>query len=130
MKRMFMALALSALGIDPARPSVLFVGRITRQKGLTHLLDAALESHIGTWDAKLAVLAAGMITSRQGWIELPYVPCPAGPSEFARNLHHHVSKKGRKIAFATGLSFRDSTNRDQAVGFYANRNHFACGNMQ
>ena len=29
-------------GIDPARPTVLFVGRITRQKGLTHLLDAAL----------------------------------------------------------------------------------------
>ena len=28
-------------GIDPARPSVVFVGRITRQKGLTHLLDAA-----------------------------------------------------------------------------------------
>jgi 2-dehydro-3-deoxygalactonokinase len=70
--------------------------------------DAALESHIGKWDTKLPVLAAGMITSRQGWIELPYVPCPAGPSEFARNLHHHVSKKGRKIAFATGLSFRDS----------------------
>ena len=30
-------------GIDPERPSVVFVGRITRQKGLTHLLDAALE---------------------------------------------------------------------------------------
>jgi starch synthase len=28
-------------GIDPARPSVVFVGRITRQKGLAHLLDAA-----------------------------------------------------------------------------------------
>jgi starch synthase len=28
-------------GIDPARPSVVFVGRITRQKGLVHLLDAA-----------------------------------------------------------------------------------------
>ena len=28
-------------GVDPGRPSVLFVGRITRQKGLTHLLDAA-----------------------------------------------------------------------------------------
>ena len=28
-------------GIDPARPSVIFVGRITRQKGLTHLLAAA-----------------------------------------------------------------------------------------
>jgi len=28
-------------GIDPARSSVVFVGRITRQKGLAHLLDAA-----------------------------------------------------------------------------------------
>src|SRR3954447_2541927 len=28
-------------GIDPSRPYVLFVGRITRQKGLEHLLDAA-----------------------------------------------------------------------------------------
>jgi starch synthase len=28
-------------GIDPARPSVVFVGRITRQKGLVHLLEAA-----------------------------------------------------------------------------------------
>ena len=30
-----------ALGVDPAKPSVLFVGRITRQKGLPYLLKAA-----------------------------------------------------------------------------------------
>ena len=29
------------LGLDPGRPSVVFVGRITRQKGLPHLLRAA-----------------------------------------------------------------------------------------
>ena len=29
------------LGIDPDRPSVVFVGRITRQKGITYLLQAA-----------------------------------------------------------------------------------------
>ena len=28
-------------GVDPHRPIVVFVGRITRQKGMTHLLDAA-----------------------------------------------------------------------------------------
>lgn len=33
--------ALDRLGIDPARPYVLFVGRIARQKGITHLLAAA-----------------------------------------------------------------------------------------
>jgi alpha-maltose-1-phosphate synthase len=42
-------------GIDPARQSVVFVGRITRQKGLTHLLDAALAIDA---DAQL-VLCAG-----------------------------------------------------------------------
>ena len=31
------------LGVDPTRPSVVFVGRITRQKGVPHLLRAALE---------------------------------------------------------------------------------------
>jgi starch synthase len=31
-----------SLGIDPSRPFVLFVGRITRQKGLIHLLRAAV----------------------------------------------------------------------------------------
>ena len=42
-------------GIDPERPSVVFVGRITRQKGLAHLLEAAPSFHP---DAQL-VLCAG-----------------------------------------------------------------------
>jgi starch synthase len=32
--------ALTKYGVDPASPYVLFVGRITRQKGVTHLVDA------------------------------------------------------------------------------------------
>lgn len=34
---------LERLGVDPNRPSVVFVGRITRQKGVPHLLRAALQ---------------------------------------------------------------------------------------
>jgi len=42
-------------GVDPAQPSVVFVGRITRQKGVTHLLDAALQIN----PAAQLVLCAG-----------------------------------------------------------------------
>jgi alpha-maltose-1-phosphate synthase len=46
---------LERYGVDPAKPSVVFVGRLTRQKGVTHLLDAALDIDP---DAQL-VLCAG-----------------------------------------------------------------------
>jgi starch synthase len=47
--------ALERHGVDPGLPTVLFVGRITRQKGIVHLLDAGLEIDP---DAQL-VFAAG-----------------------------------------------------------------------
>jgi len=47
--------ALERNGVDPSRPAVVFVGRITRQKGVPYLLDAALEFDEG---AQL-VLCAG-----------------------------------------------------------------------
>ncbi|MFJ1541420.1 glycogen synthase [Micromonospora chalcea] len=45
---------LDRLGIDPARPSVVYVGRITRQKGLPYLLRAARELPA---DVQLVLLA-------------------------------------------------------------------------
>jgi len=47
--------ALGPLGIDPEKPSVVFVGRMTRQKGIEHALDAAV--HIDP--AAQVVLCAG-----------------------------------------------------------------------
>ncbi len=47
--------ALRKYGIDPMRPYILFVGRITRQKGVTHLLDAVPQMPPGTQ----VVLCAG-----------------------------------------------------------------------
>ena len=46
--------ALGRLGIDPSLPTVVFLGRITRQKGLAHLLDAA--GHLPD-DTQLVLLA-------------------------------------------------------------------------
>ena len=46
-------------GIDPDRPLVIFVGRMTRQKGLPYLLKAAHAFHPG---AQLAVLASAADT--------------------------------------------------------------------
>src|SRR6202044_1257258 len=47
--------ALTAYGVDPSIPYVLFVGRITRQKGVTHLVDAIRYLPAGTQ----VVLCAG-----------------------------------------------------------------------
>jgi starch synthase len=47
--------ALKEYGVDPSMPYVLFVGRITRQKGVTHLVDAIRYMPSGTQ----VVLCAG-----------------------------------------------------------------------
>jgi starch synthase len=47
--------ALVKYGVDPAKPYVLFVGRITRQKGVTHLVEAIQYLPAGTQ----VVLCAG-----------------------------------------------------------------------
>jgi 2-dehydro-3-deoxygalactonokinase len=71
--------------------------------------EATLELHIGGWDRSLPVLAAGMITSRQGWIERPYMECPADAGDLARALYQHKTNAGRVIHFATGLHYRSDT---------------------
>jgi alpha-maltose-1-phosphate synthase len=50
-------------GIDPTRPLVVFVGRITRQKGIVHLLEAAM--HIDP-SAQLVLLAGAPDTAEIG----------------------------------------------------------------
>jgi 2-dehydro-3-deoxygalactonokinase len=46
-------------------------------------------------------LISGMAGSRQGWVEAPYVACPAGPDELRQRLHW--IEPGR-IAIVPGLS--------------------------
>jgi 2-dehydro-3-deoxygalactonokinase len=72
---------------------------------------ATLKRLIGKWlDAhpSLPVIASGMVGSRHGWREAPYVPLPAGPRDVAAHLTE-VEAEGRRVVLAAGLSYVDKT---------------------
>lgn len=49
---------------------------------------AALRAEIGDWlgAGRPRILLSGMVGSRQGWREAPYLPCPAGAADLAAAL--------------------------------------------
>ncbi|MFI4931445.1 MAG: 2-dehydro-3-deoxygalactonokinase [Burkholderiales bacterium] len=51
-----------------------------------------------------ACIASGMVGSRQGWVEAPYVECPAGLAEAAARLVHVAFGAGRALHIVPGLS--------------------------
>jgi 2-dehydro-3-deoxygalactonokinase len=65
----------------------------------------ALARLLGDWRG-IAVprVASGMIGSRQGWIEAPYVACPAGVADVAAEV---VWTPGRELAVIPGVDVRD-----------------------
>jgi 2-dehydro-3-deoxygalactonokinase len=68
----------------------------------------ALCSLAGGWlDAEpgIPILASGMIGSRQGWVEAPYVPCPAGAADLAGRLAEAPGPGGRAVRIVPGVSF-------------------------
>lgn len=73
--------------------------------------EGALEHLIGDWlDAAGAspVVLSGMIGSRQGWVEAPYLPCPADLGDLVGDLMPLDLARGRRIYIAPGLSCRDA----------------------
>ena len=69
-----------------------------------------LREEIGPWLAggERHVLLSGMIGSRQGWVEAPYLPCPAGPAEIAAALTD-VPFDWAQVKIVPGLSAVDSS---------------------
>lgn len=69
-----------------------------------------LREEIAGWDDTLIVMA-GMIGSRQGWFEMPYVECPAGFEEIAAALQRLPADEftGRDIWIVPGLRARDDS---------------------
>lgn len=64
----------------------------------------ALLALCGDWLAGPSVLiASGMIGSRQGWIEAPYLECPAGLAEAAARLTRVEFGAGHRLHIVPGL---------------------------
>lgn len=70
--------------------------------------STVLEAHAGDWIAAGdgPVVMSGMIGSRQGWLEVPYAPCPAGFEEIAAGMGK-VTWDGGTAWIAPGLTCRD-----------------------
>ncbi|MFW6075813.1 MAG: glycogen synthase [Chloroflexota bacterium] len=96
--------ALEKFGVDPDRPYVLFVGRIARQKGIIHLVDALPQI-----DPELqVVLLAGQ----------PDTP------EIAREMSDKVAAAARQ---RDGIIWVDEmVSREEAIQFYSHAAVFCC----
>jgi 2-dehydro-3-deoxygalactonokinase len=69
--------------------------------------DAAFESAVGDWlnaAPDTPVIASGMITSRNGWLETPYLAMPADAAALAGALVSLMTRRGRAVHFVTGLA--------------------------
>lgn len=78
--------------------------------GITQISDAAFrqafESFCADWlnaEPRLPVLACGMIGSRQGWREAPYLPCPASLSDLGNALCVLDDLAERRFLIVPGL---------------------------
>lgn len=84
--------------------------RIEASRGLMTIptggYPKVLRETIGPWLPD-RVLICGMAGSRQGWVEAPYLPCPARPADLALATIA-VPFEGLKIRIVPGLSDRDA----------------------
>ena len=77
-----------------------------------------LEHHINGWleMTPMPVIISGMATSRNGWIETPYVSCPAGVEVLASTLTRHIVPSGLEVHLVSGLTTRNDGAPDVMRG--------------
>lgn len=74
-----------------------------------------LTEALASWQtqaAPLPILMAGMVGSKQGWAEVPYLPCPVSPTQLAQKLHSlplgdlPAPLQGSHLAIVPGITAR------------------------
>ena len=89
-------------------------------RGILHVeggrFAEALRSIAGDWidGGERHVLLSGMIGSRQGWVEAPYLACPAGPDDLAAALVR-VPFEGATVLLVPGLTDADDADTPEVM---------------
>jgi 2-keto-3-deoxy-galactonokinase len=92
----------SADGVSTAAPGAF-------AETLRGLVGGWLDAH-----ADLPIVASGMVGSRHGWRETPYVKCPADPRDIAASLVA-VQAGNRIVHLAPGLAYEDENGEPDVM---------------
>lgn len=74
-----------------------------KKEQFAHILADQIEQLEGNKE-NAPIIISGMITSKSGWIETPYVECPASCSQLADHLVLHKDDKLGPLWFVPGLN--------------------------
>ncbi|MDR6818186.1 2-dehydro-3-deoxygalactonokinase [Neorhizobium sp. 2083] len=67
--------------------------------------ETALREELGDWiDKAEKILFSGMVTSRNGWIESPFAPVPAGPADLLAQAITHQVEGLPPLIFLPGIA--------------------------
>lgn len=79
----------------------------TGAEGFERAFEAIAGDWCGRWPG-LPVLACGMVGSAQGWLEVPYVDCPADAAAIAGGLRTLRTRTGASLHLVGGLRCIDA----------------------
>ena len=105
-----------AMGLDGT-----ILGAVTAEDGLKSVsnrdFDGVVSRHCGAWlsaHPEVPVILCGMVGSRTGWVEAPYVDCPVAPRLLAAQAAP-LTIAGHRAAISAPIRTPDR-NDDTAAG--------------
>ncbi|WP_249694588.1 2-dehydro-3-deoxygalactonokinase [Stappia sp. WLB 29] len=72
-----------------------------------HAFETRLLALLAPWleaEGALDIVLVGMVTSRNGWIEVPYVPCPCSLEDLARGTVTRTLSNGSRAILLAGIN--------------------------
>lgn len=86
--------------------------------GSASAFQSSLDQLVGDWLSDfpgLKLIACGMVGSAHGWLEVPYVACPADAMAIAGQMMTLKDVAGRRIAIVPGLRCDDASGKTDVM---------------